>query len=461
MKKLKKIALPAVVAVVAAVLSACQPAQNVVVTHTGTDYTVSWENPDCASEGSCDYYEGMYVILGSSAGEPIAPACQVPASSEPTCTFSVAALPPGDYTVHTLGVYDTRAYKTANNGEAPPWDLQYNEDVLLQCFAPNDPDAYALDSNHYQGEWHLINRNCSIGSWTVAGSLTIQGDGTVVDTTPSGTTAPDAPTNASAASGDSQSTVSWTAPSSDGGASIDHYTVTANPGAATCTATAPATTCTVTGLYNRLKYTFTVTAHNSIGDSNASDATNAVWNHTADFQVWVERSTIALGDSTVVHVLNATPNKAVALRVGGRKFAETADANGEVVMTYTADGSAGTANLVGKRVTVAAATIINHSKVKAETSLYIPKLTMRAKFRQGGPIQALVRSLAPGSHVTFAVTDLADSTTNTVCEFDVDDSGKVTCAGTADMVGNFSMAVFVDGVQMAGSTFAVTPKPVK
>ena len=279
--------------------------------------------------------------------------------------------------------------------------------------------------------------------------------------TPDAESAPDAPTAVTATGGDEQVTVAWTAPANNGGADIDSYQVEAVGFQAGCQAQAPATTCTVTGLPNHQKFSFTVTAHNSVGDSVPSDASNAVWTHDGSFQVWVERSTIALGDSTVVHVWNATPGKAVALRVGGRKFAETADANGEVVMTYTADGSAGTANLVGKRVTVAAATIINHSKVKAETSLYIPKLTMRAKFRQGGPIQALVRSMAPGSHVTFAVTDLADSTTNTVCEFDVDDSGKVTCAGTADMAGNFSMAVFVDGVQMAGSTFAVTPKPVK
>ncbi|NBU30897.1 MAG: fibronectin type III domain-containing protein [Actinobacteria bacterium] len=470
MKKLKKIALPAVVAVVAAVLSACQPAQNVVVTHTGTDYTVSWENPDCASEGSCDYFMGTLVWLGNSLGHPLGPpTCAVIAAGEPTCSFSVASLEPGDYTINVLANYDINSYKAMHNGATPPWDPSelHAEQSELQCFAPDDAEAYALDPNSYYrlGSWHPIKANCSFGSWTLAGSLTIQGNGSVVDTTPGttpGTTsAPDAPSAVTATGGDAQATVAWTAPVNNGGADIDSYQVEAVGFQAGCQAQAPDTTCTVTGLPQNGKWSFTVTAHNSVGDSVPSDASNDVWTHDGCFQAWPEQSTIALGDSTVIHVWNALANKAVMVRVGGRKFTETADANGDVVMTYTADGSAGTANLVGKHVTVMPVDQRDNHRCRAGNFLYIPKLTMRAKFRQGGPIQALVRSIAPGSHVTFAVTDLADSTTNTVCEFDADDSGKVTCAGTADMAGNFSIAVFVDGVQMAGSTFAVTPKPVK
>jgi hypothetical protein len=79
-------------------------------------------------------------------------------------------------------------------------------------------------------------------------------------------TKPDAPTGVSATSGGNASTtVSWTAPS-DGGSAITVYTATSNAGNSCTSAT---TSCSVTGLTNGTPYTFTVTATNSIGISDA------------------------------------------------------------------------------------------------------------------------------------------------------------------------------------------------
>jgi outer membrane protein OmpA-like peptidoglycan-associated protein len=69
---------------------------------------------------------------------------------------------------------------------------------------------------------------------------------------------------------------SWTAPVNDGGAPIDGYIVTANPGGATCTAVAPSTTCTISGLTNGTEYTFTVVATNNVGNSIASNPSSGV-----------------------------------------------------------------------------------------------------------------------------------------------------------------------------------------
>ena len=82
-------------------------------------------------------------------------------------------------------------------------------------------------------------------------------------------TKPNAPTNVTAVAGSAQATVSWSAPSFNGGSPITGYTVTSDPDFRTCT-TNGATSCTVTGLSNGTAYTFTVIATNVNGDSPSS-----------------------------------------------------------------------------------------------------------------------------------------------------------------------------------------------
>jgi hypothetical protein len=78
----------------------------------------------------------------------------------------------------------------------------------------------------------------------------------------------------SAIAGNSQATVTFTAPVSNGGAAITSYTVTSSPGG--LTGTGSASPITVTGLTNGTSYTFTVTATNSVGTGSASAASNSV-----------------------------------------------------------------------------------------------------------------------------------------------------------------------------------------
>ncbi len=88
---------------------------------------------------------------------------------------------------------------------------------------------------------------------------------------------PDAPTIGTATAGESQATVTFTAPGSNGGSAITLYTATASPGGATGSCAGPAAcTATITGLSNGTAYTFSVTATNSIGTGSASGASNAV-----------------------------------------------------------------------------------------------------------------------------------------------------------------------------------------
>jgi alpha-tubulin suppressor-like RCC1 family protein len=85
---------------------------------------------------------------------------------------------------------------------------------------------------------------------------------------------PGAPLNVIAQSGNKQATVTFTAPSSNGGAAIIDYTVTASPNGLTMTGNG--SPITVEGLSNGVTYKFTVTARNQRGTGVASNASNAI-----------------------------------------------------------------------------------------------------------------------------------------------------------------------------------------
>ncbi len=83
---------------------------------------------------------------------------------------------------------------------------------------------------------------------------------------------PGAPTRASAVTHGTSVTISWQAPSSNGGGAITHYKATLNPGNKYCTTTK--LTCVISGLSAKKRYSISITATNSVGVGPAATLGN-------------------------------------------------------------------------------------------------------------------------------------------------------------------------------------------
>ena len=137
-------------------------------------------------------------------------------------------------------------------------------------------------------------------------------------------TTPGAPTIGTATRGNTSAVVTWTAPSSNGGAAITGYTVTPYLNGTTAQTAqvfaSTTTTQTITGLTNGSAYTFKVAATNSVGTGTQSAATGSITPAT-------------------------TPG--VPTGVGGSK----GSASGSVNLSWTAPSSTGGSAITGYTVT--------------------------------------------------------------------------------------------------------------
>jgi len=96
---------------------------------------------------------------------------------------------------------------------------------------------------------------------------------------------PNAPTSVSASAGDSEATVSFTAPANVGGGAISSYSALSTPGGVV--ASAASSPISVTGLSNGTAYTFAVWATNTYGPSAFSASSNSVTPAVLNRGFWI------------------------------------------------------------------------------------------------------------------------------------------------------------------------------
>ena len=119
-------------------------------------------------------------------------------------------------------------------------------------------------------------RHTSAATPGAATTTTLNIGGVTADFLSATVDVPGAPTIGTATAGNASATVTFTAPSDDGGSAIAGYTAVSSPAGGSSNCSIAELSCTVTGLTNGTAYTFTVFASNGIGDGEASAASNSV-----------------------------------------------------------------------------------------------------------------------------------------------------------------------------------------
>jgi predicted phage tail protein len=281
------------------------PPTGLTATPGDSQVTLSWAAP--ASDGGAPV-SGYDVYRGTSpGGETGAPVGGSPVSATSTIVtgldngttyyFTVAA-------VNGVGEGPVSAEVSATPAATPGAPIRLtatagNAQVTLSWTAPASDGGLPVTGYHlyagttadFSGQSSIVTVTGTVVTVTglangttyyfkvAAVSRAGEGPGTVAEAVP--LTTPGAPAALTATPGDSQATLSWAAPASDGGAPISEYIIYqgtspgGETGAPVSGSPVTATSTTVTGLVNGTTYYFKVAAVNAAGQSPLSAEASA------------------------------------------------------------------------------------------------------------------------------------------------------------------------------------------
>ena len=275
--------------------------------------------------------------------------------------------------------------------------------------------------------------------------------------------APAAPTGVTASPGTSSATVSWTAVTDNGGASITSYTATSSPGGFTCTTSS--TSCSMSGLTPGTAYTFTVTATNGTHTSSSSTASSSITPYTLPGAPTGITATPGTGSVSLSFTAGSTGFTTITnykYSLDGTTFTALSPADGSSPITVTgltnnttytitlravnAAGDSPSSSAVTFRVdstsptvTATAQAVNSAGSISARSdetgTLYLVSQTVTVS--NVSSITSAADNLWNSSSVATANTDVTISASGlangTYKVFAVDDNGNLSAASTATM----------------------------
>ncbi len=272
---------------------------------------------------------------------------------------------------------------------------------------------------------------------------------------------PGAPTIGTATAGDTQADVAFTAPASNGGATITGYTVTSNPGG--FTGTGAGSPITVTGLTNGVSYTFTVTATNSAGTGSASGASNSITPASPQVITFANPGTQSFGTSPDLSILGGGASSTSGLTV-------TFTSSTTGVCTITSAGvltfvSTGTCTVNADQAgdsTYLPAPQVSRSFTVNPASQSITFTNPGAQSFGGSP--TLGATSTSGLTVTFSSSTTGVCTitsggaltfvTAGACTIDADQAGNATTSAATTVSRTFTVNAIVPGAPTIGTATA-------